>query len=113
MPLIFDPERYSEATLTELVRSLRADLTETVELVDHPHGTVRDPASIETARELALGALTVLDRAGARTRAELAAEANLAYATMLAVIDLVKSHTDVPKVPRSRGAAPAGSGAPR
>jgi hypothetical protein len=30
------------------------------------------------------------------------AEVNLAYSTMVSVIDLVKSHTDVPRVPRNR-----------
>ena len=106
MPLILDPSSYSEAALAELVRSLRADLLETEELVAHPHGTVRDPASLETARDLARSALAVLDRPALRSRAELAAEANLAYATMLAIVDLVKSHTDVPRVPRARRPAP-------
>jgi hypothetical protein len=39
-----------------------------------------------------------------RSREELAAEANLAYAAMLAVVDLVKSHTDTPRLPAHRAA---------
>jgi len=102
MPLVFDPDRYSERSLAELVRSLRQDLVEVEELTAHPHGRVLDPASLETARDLVQSALAVTGRAGTRSRAELAADANLAYATMLAVIDLVKSHTEVPRVPRAR-----------
>ncbi len=102
MPLVLDPEHLPEETLRDLVRSLKADLAESIELVAQPRGRVRDPASLETARELALAAVAVLNRPGPRTRAELAVEANLAYATMLSVVDLVKSHTDVPRVPRPR-----------
>ena len=71
-------------------------------MIASPRGRVLDPASLLTARELLDAAVQVLDRPGARTAAERAAEANLAYATMLSVIDLVKSHTDVPKVPPAR-----------
>jgi hypothetical protein len=102
---VLDPEHFSEAMLRELARSLRADLAEAVELVAEPGGAVRDPASLETARELGRAALATIDRPGDRTRSEHAADANLAYATMLAVIDLVKSHTDVPRVPRPRTAS--------
>jgi hypothetical protein len=105
--LVNDPERYSESLLDELVRSLRTDLDDVEEMVREPRGRVLDPASLVTAGELLQGAKAMLDRAGARTRAERAAEANLAYATMLAVIDLVKSHTDVPRVPASRKASGA------
>ncbi|MCI4373889.1 MAG: hypothetical protein L3K02_09675 [Thermoplasmata archaeon] len=107
MPLVQDPEALPESILRELHQSLATDLIETLELVRHPHGAVLDPASLTTAEELIQSARAVLDRAGPRSRAEWAAEANLAYATMLAAIDLVKSHTDVPTVPRSRAADPA------
>lgn len=110
MPLILDPESHREAVLTELARELRADLVETRESVLHPRGRVLDPASLETARELVDAALARIGPEAARTRADMAADANLAYATMLAVIDLVKSHTDVPRVPASQ--KKAGAGAP-
>jgi hypothetical protein len=105
VPLVLDPSSLGADRLQALVRELREALAETRELVEHPRGAVRDPASLECAREL-------LDAALARTRpdasdpVELAASANLAYAAMLAAIDLVKSHTDVPRVPRARGAGP-------
>jgi hypothetical protein len=106
MPLVLDPDALSEAVLRELHRSVANDLAETLDLVLHPRGPVRDPASLAAAEDLVRSATAVISRPGARGRAELAAEANLAYAAMLATIDLVKSHTDVPLVPRARPAAP-------
>jgi hypothetical protein len=102
MPLVLDPNSLTVATLQELRRSLRNDLEETRELIDRPAGRVVDPASLETARELLRSVLGRLDVPGPEDPAALAADVNLAYATLVAVIDLVKSHTDVPKVPRSR-----------
>jgi hypothetical protein len=107
MPLVLDPDRLPEATLRELARSLRQDLEELQETVDSPRGRVLDPASLEVAGELLRSAKARLDLPGRQDRAGWAADANLAYATLLAVIDLVKSHTDVPKVPRSRSPKPA------
>ncbi len=104
MPLVLDPDAISETVLGDVVRSLREDLAETEELVLHPRGRVLDPASLETARELLRSARAILDRPGPLDRAALAAEANLAYAVLLAAIDLVKSHTDVPRVPAPRPA---------
>ena len=102
MALVSEPERLPRSVLEQLVQQLRDDLADTEDLVRHPRGTVLDPASLRTAEELLEGARSVLDRTGPRTVQELAAEANLAYAAMLAVIDLVKSHTDVPQVPPPR-----------
>ena len=106
MPLVLDPEGLPRGVLEELHRSLRGDLEETLELVLRPRGTVRDPASLATAEELIRATLAVLDRAGARSAAELGHEANAAYAALLATIDLVKSHTDVPRVPARRPSPP-------
>ena len=102
MPLILDPEVLPRATLQELRRSLRADLADTLELVLHPRGAVLDPASLRTAEELVRAALAVLDRPEPTAVGPLAEDGNLAYASMLATIDLVKSHTDVPRVPPPR-----------
>lgn len=101
-PLVLDPTSLPLATLRELRRSLRDDLVATRELVEHPGGTVHDPSSIETASELLRSTLVRLDAPAPRTAEALSADVNLAYATLLAVIDLVKSHTNVPRVPRSR-----------
>lgn len=102
MSLVAEPERLPEPVLEDLVKSLRAELAETVELIRHPKGRVLDPTSLMTAEELLAAATAVLAREGPRTRIERGAEANLAYATVLAVVDLVKSHTDVPRVPPPR-----------
>jgi hypothetical protein len=105
-PLVLEPNTLSEPVLEELVRSLTEDLNGSLELVRHPPGPVRDPASIATAENLLTGTLAVLARPGPRKREEWTAEANLAYATLLATIDLVKSHTDVPRVPRGPAKVP-------
>ncbi len=102
MPLVLDPTRLSRETLEQLHKTLRADLDETMQSVLRPRGAVRDPTSLETARELLEATMAVLDRFGDRTADELASEANLAYASLLVAVDLVKSHTDVPRVPPPR-----------
>lgn len=68
----------------------------------HPGGKVLHPGSLRTAQELLEATRSLLERPGPRSSGELAAEANLAYATLISVIDLVKSHTDLPKVPPPR-----------
>ena len=105
MPLVLAPSRLPRKVLDELHRELREELAETLETVSHPRGAVRDPTSLETAAELVRASLTVLEAQRERDAGALAAEANLAYAAMLAAIDLVKSHTDVPFVPRPRSDA--------
>jgi hypothetical protein len=104
VPLVLDPDSLPGPVLKELHQSLADGLLEVLELIHHPRGPVLDPASLTTAEELVGSARAVLDRPGPRTPSELAAEANLAYAAMLAAIDLVKSHTDVPIVPRAKAA---------
>jgi hypothetical protein len=102
MPLVLDPASVPEKVLRELHRSLREDLEATRELVEHPTGAVLDPASLATADELLRSTLALVDLPGPRAVETLAAEVNLVYSTMVAVIDLVKSHTEVPRVPRKR-----------
>ena len=106
MPLVLDPGRLPEAVLRELLDSLRQDLVETEELVRSPRGRVLDPASLETAAELLRSARAILDGPAPVGAVELGARANLAYAVLLAAIDLVKSHTDVPRVPPPRPVRP-------
>jgi len=108
VPLVLDPKLLPVAVLEEVRRSLRQDLEETLELVRHPRGVVRDPSSLDTAFDLLEGTLVLLDRPARRDRELLAKEANLAYAVLLAAIDLVKSHTDVPRVPAPRRTASPG-----
>jgi hypothetical protein len=102
MPLVLEPSRYSRESLAGIVRELRAELDDARELIDHPRGPVRDPSGIEAAKDLVNSAVTLLDAPGERDVADLAREANLAYAALVAVIDLVKSHSDAPRVPQRR-----------
>jgi hypothetical protein len=113
VPLVLDPDRLPRAVLAELVATLRAELEEAQEMVHLPPERVRDPGSFATAAELLASARALIDLPGDPGAAELAARANLAYATIVAVVDLVKSHSDLPKVPppRSRTPAPGGPGA--
>jgi hypothetical protein len=106
VPLVLEPNELSEAVLRQLVRSLTEDLSGSLELVLHPPGAVRDPASLVAAENLLTGALALLRRPGDRSREDLTAEANLAYASLIATIDLVKSHTDTPRVPRGPNRGP-------
>jgi hypothetical protein len=106
VPLVLDPKSVPESVLKGLVRSLRADLAETEQLVRNPKGRVIDPASLLTAQELLESAREILTRSQQGDRASLASDANLAYAVMIAAIDLVKSHTDVPRVPPPRTSSP-------
>ena len=102
MPLVLEPEKFPRQVLEGLREELREGLVETLDFVQHPKGPVRDRASLETAEELVRAAMGVLILPGTRDLAGLGSEINLAYATTLAAIDLVKSHADVPKVPAPR-----------
>ncbi len=102
MPLVLDPAAYDPDRLREVVRELREELVGTRELLEAPPGTVRDAAGLATAKELIAATLASVDRVDPNDPGALAGAANLAYATLLAAIDLMKSHTDMPKVPRRR-----------
>ncbi len=102
MPLILEPERLPPKVLDETVAGLETDLTDVLEMVRKPRGAVLDPASLVVAEQLVEAALASLARPGPRDARAQGERANLAYATLLATIDLVKSHTDVPRVPGKR-----------
>jgi hypothetical protein len=102
--LILDPAAYSETALADLVREFSEGLRDLRATVDAPEGKVLDPASLVAARELLDAALRRMDPVATADRVVLAAQVNLGYATMIATIDLVKSHTDVPRVPQPRPA---------
>jgi hypothetical protein len=102
VPLILDPARYSDGALEALAREFAESLREVREMVDSPRGRVLDPASLEAARALLDASLAAVDPPASGDKARLAAQVNLGYAAMVAAIDLVKSHTDVPRVPPPR-----------
>ena len=102
MPLIPDGSAIRPETLHALLEELRTDLTGLLEDIAHPRAPVIDPASLRTAEELVRAALARIERSRDADPHGQAADVNLAYATMLAAIDLLKSHTDGPRVPRHR-----------
>ena len=102
MALVMDPTHFTEESLAQLVLALRRDLEETRDLIRNPRGRILDPASLRSAEELIEATLAILDGPGPRDRGEQAREANLTYAAMVTAIDLMKSHTEVPKVPAPR-----------
>jgi hypothetical protein len=112
MPLILDANAVPKGALRDTVQILRKDLEETLDTIRAPPGRVLDSAGLESAETLVRAALASIDRPGPREPRALALDANLAYAALVAAIDLVKSHTDVPRVPQRRvvaaAAAPAG-----
>lgn len=113
MALLLDPERHSVESLSALVEEFVRDLTELRETLDGSPHRVVDPASLVTAHELLDATLAILRAPGSGARAEFAAKANLGYATLVAVIDLYKSHTDAPRTPRRSTPADAGTGTDR
>ncbi len=104
MPLVIDPARHASARLAEMQRSFREDLTGTLELVRAPRGRVLDPMSLRTAEELLTETIALGDALAADgiDPGLLARFVNVQYAVLLAAIDLVKSHTEVPRVPAAR-----------
>lgn len=102
MPLDPDPSSLSEADLRILQEGLRAKLVSTAVLVRHVGAALHEPKALETASELLRSTLAFLERPGPRTRDELVREVSLSNATLLAVIDLVKSHADTPKARTAR-----------
>ncbi|HTT73140.1 MAG TPA: hypothetical protein VMG99_03185 [Thermoplasmata archaeon] len=107
VPLILDPDAYEAAALAALRDRMLEGLAEVEAGLAAPRGNVLDPAGIELARELVRAARAAVGKPGASDRARRAAEVNLAYAAMLAAIDLQKCHTDVPRVPSPRKGSPA------
>ena len=105
MPLLGTPGAWPRAKLLELLRSQRSDLLETRDLLERPELPIRDPASLRTARDLVDALLALGDATEAAAGvpdALLGTVVNLQYEGGLAAIDLMKSHSDVPAVPRRR-----------
>lgn len=104
MPLILNPATHSADSLREMLRMYQEEFREVLAGLEHPPGEVLHPLSLMTAAELvrAVSALsTVVDRPDAEPAA-LAAMVNVQYDTMIAAIDLMKSHVEMPKVPFRR-----------
>jgi len=105
MPLLLDPATRTEEQLREMLRAGREDFREfLVGLTTAPPGQVKEPLSLLTAADLLRDVMVlsdVVDRPDA-DRVALAAMVNVQYDVLLAAIDLMKSHVEVPMVPRQR-----------
>ena len=95
------------ALLRSMLEEQRAGAEEILAMVDDPPARVREPLGVVTAHDLltaALAAARLRDDASAQ---EVAASVNLLYESGLAAIDLLKVHSEMPRVPRGRAASPA------
>ena len=104
MPLVLDAETYSPEMLRELLDQQREGLREILPRLEVVPEGYRDPSSLRAASDLVAGALRaveLLDGPDA-DRSELAAAVNLAYAAMVVAIDLMKTHSGGPIVPKGR-----------
>ncbi|MCI4326985.1 MAG: hypothetical protein L3K16_05050 [Thermoplasmata archaeon] len=108
MPLVLDPEAHSVERLRELLDDQRSGLESLLPRFQDAAPGYRDPISLRTAADLVADALRAVDRLAGpdATRDELAAAVNLAYSTVVAGIDLWKTHSGGPLVPRGRAAKP-------
>jgi hypothetical protein len=104
MPLILDVNAHDPVALREMLHANQVDFRESLAAIEHPPGAVLDPMSLVTAADLVRAVLALseaVDRPDAEAKT-LAAMVNVQYETLLAVIDLMKSHVDMPKVPHPR-----------
>ncbi|MCI4349078.1 MAG: hypothetical protein L3J93_02515 [Thermoplasmata archaeon] len=105
MPIVLDPATWSRERLLGTLRDHREALEETRGLLARPDLKELDPASLRTARELVESVLLLTDRLADDPGLPvdlLARVVNVQYDALLAAIDLMKSHADVPKVPAPR-----------
>ena len=106
MSLILDAAALGRSKLLELIEEQRQGLEESIQNLEHWPARIRDPASFRTARELLTDVLA-LSRSVVGDEAIsvelLASVANVQYGALIASIDLMKSHSDLPStVPRAR-----------
>jgi hypothetical protein len=105
MPLLLDPASRTEEELREMLKAGREEFREfVVGLTTEPPGPVKEPLSLLTAADLLRDVVTLserVDRPGADPRV-LTAMVNVQYDALLCAIDLMKSHVEMPAVPRAR-----------
>jgi hypothetical protein len=105
MPLILDPARVPEETLRTMARELATELREVLDSLDD-RGPAKDPLGIVTARDLLAAAIRLAEETEGGSIALTAAVVNVEYETLLAAIDLIKTHYGLPTVPRARPPGP-------
>jgi hypothetical protein len=99
MPLILDPARVPEATLRAMGRELQMELEEVLASVAE-HGPAKDPLGVVTASDLLRSAIALGQATEGSPVPLTAAVVNVQYETLVAAIDLIKSHFGLPTVPK-------------
>lgn len=103
MPLIGKAQGWDRPRLLELLRSQQEGLEEIRARVEQVGVVWRDPMSRLTALELLRDAAALSERAlhePGLSDPLLTEVVNLQYSALLAAVDLLKSHANVPKVPQ-------------
>jgi hypothetical protein len=104
MPIVPDAAGWTEPRLRELLRLQAREVAETLERLRDPALPDAEPAGLRTAIDLLqnVEALAMAAERAGTPRAILAAVANVQYDAIVAGIDLLKSHSGLPSVPRRR-----------
>jgi hypothetical protein len=104
MPLILDPSSVPDAILRKMARELTVELVEVLDSIAE-RGPAKDPFGIVTAGDLLRAAIALGRATEGAPVALTAAVVNVQYETLLAAIDLIKTHYGLPTVPRGPAAA--------
>ena len=99
MPLILDPARVPEETLRTMAKEFTVELQEVLDSIAD-RGAPKDPLGIITASDLLTSAIQLGRATEGAPVALTAAVVNVQYETLIAAIDLIKSHYGLPTVPR-------------
>jgi hypothetical protein len=106
MPILVPGTSVSDVELARMIREHREGIQGIVELAKSPEVAIDPPLSLLTISDLGRDLLALCDLAlvpeATRATREIAVDAS--YDGMLALMDLIKSHSELPKVPRSRTA---------
>ncbi|HEV2316985.1 MAG TPA: hypothetical protein VGV89_05355 [Thermoplasmata archaeon] len=102
MPILVPGTLATDAQLAQMLQDHREAIEEFVRRAEAPTGKVDAPLSLRTVADLGRDLLVLCDVAARPETPRPLREAivDVSYDGMLALIDLTKSHTDAPKVPR-------------
>ena len=102
MPLILDPAVLPLPELRKMSREMTEGLTGLAEWAADPKLPAREPLGVRAGAELfrAAAALGASAEEPSATAPQVTAIVNAQYEAMIAGIDLVKMHSDLPKVPK-------------
>ena len=110
MPIVLDPSAIPEPTLREMARELQEELEEILGSIED-RGTPRDPLGVLTAADLLRAAIRLGHETQGAAVPLTVAVVNVQYETLIASVDLIKSHFGLPTVPRARAPPREGTSA--